>query len=64
MPHDTMTATSSSVESVYWAHVNVDGSNAINGIINAEDLFHSNDDYYPWLALDLGVGFLYKVPIC
>ena len=38
--------------------------NAINGIINAEDLFHSNNDYYPWLALDLGVGFLYKVPIC
>ena len=39
-------------------------SNAINGIINTEDFFHSYNDTYPWLALDLGVGFLYKVHIC
>ena len=42
------------------------GSNAIDGIMDSEeqeDLFHSNADEYPWLALDLGVGFLYKVPV-
>ena len=61
MPHDTMTATSSSLELVYQP--NDVSSNAINGIINAEDLFHSDKEYYPWLALDLGVGFLYKVCI-
>ena len=37
--------------------------NAINGIIDTEDMFNSNEDNYPWLALDLGVGFLYKVPV-
>ena len=65
MPHDTMTATSSSVfDSPDWPKSKSLSSLAINGIINDEDIFHSNKDKYPWLALDLGVGFLYKVPIC
>ena len=39
-------------------------SNAVNGII--DDVFSTRFlvNYYPWLALDLGVGFLYKVPVC
>ena len=43
-------------------HVDQISSNAVNGII--DDAFSSRSDYYPWLALDLGVGFLYKVPGC
>ena len=36
-------------------------SNAVNGII--DDVFSTKGDYYPWLALDLGGGFLYKVSV-
>ena len=37
-------------------------SNAVNGII--DDVFSTKKgDYYPWLALDLGDGFLYKVSV-
>ena len=36
---------------------------AINGILNAgsdyDDMFNSDNDNYPWLAIDL--GFYYKV---
>ena len=37
-------------------------SNAVNGIYN--DWFTTKADYFPWLALNLGGGFLYKVPVC
>ena len=36
-------------------------SNAINGIQDETDMFMSYEAKYPWLSLDLGVGFLYKV---
>ena len=38
-------------------------SQAINGVIENDyvDMFHSLDDDFPWLAIDL--GFYYKVNI-
>ena len=55
-----MTATASSfVDCSYWGHT-CQIHMAINGIQDTdEDLFHSDAENYPWLAIDL--GFFYKV---
>ena len=56
-----MVATASSfLDGSDYGHVNM----AINGIIensDYDDMFHSLDHNYPWLAIDL--GFYYKVII-
>ena len=35
----------------------------IDGITDVEDQFSSQGEDYPWLLLDLGVEFLYKVSV-
>ena len=54
----TATASSTYVDDKYGP-----AEMAINGILNAgsdyDDMFNSNNDNYPWLAVDL--GYYYKV---
>ena len=51
-----MKATASSINPVFGGP-----EKTINGIIKSEwsDMFHSGNENYPWLAIDL--GFYYKV---
>ena len=51
-----MKATASSINPVFGGP-----EKTINGIIKSEwsDMFHSGNENYPWLAIDL--GFFYKV---